>query len=195
MDINIQEIAKEIKERKKQLGESAPVKGDRFLVGLMESLNTGRETPSVNKIKENVDKSIEIHNKKHGTALSPVFKGQTGSVVPKDGSIMNEGGREEGYFKQFNNRSLGGREQSVPVRTLSEELYPKSSINETALINIMDRYMNENYGPVIERSIRNVMFESYSTDRIKNVMLENKGFIKEIVVEIIRELQKNKKQT
>jgi len=199
-DVNIQEIAKEINKRKKELGESvSTVKNQRFLDKLIESLKTGRENESVHKIKKTVDDSIMIHNEKTGTNLRPIFNADgVRNEYPNQPNAQDD--RDELMYNKFDN-ALNERLQNTKlpmgadgIRSSEKRLSSSGTINEGALINLMDRYMNENYGAVIEKSIRNVMFEAYSTDRIKNVLTENKDFIKTIVVEIIRELQKTKKQ-
>lgn len=70
-------------------------------------------------------------------------------------------------------------------------------INEGVLIenvkNIVNKHLTENLGPVFEEAIKGTIIEMYAVERIKEVLGENRDLIKEVVKDVIREIQaKNK---
>ena len=217
--IDLSGLKKEIQERKTQKGvisESGKVVKDQFLNELVSSVRSGHETPAVNKIKEVENKAIEIKNRKRGTKEKPVFnvrKQQFNEDVHHNQpnyDNYNENEREEQLFREFQQSSKKGLADEIESFSGGGNRQPNPQvnynmggnsqyINEGALVNAIgntiDKYMNENYGLVIEDSIKNVMLEAYAVDRIKQVLEENKSMIKTIVVEVIRELQERKRKS
>lgn len=221
--INLNKLREEIDNRKKgkniissKLGESvyeSAAPRDGFLHGLIESLNTGRDTTSSVLIKSVDNKVAE---KKGETAKLPINKQQvltennrSNSVVPPVNNYIDTSQeRDELLFAEFEKRKN---------KTLAESMgdfYPKQNnqthipqsngtgipmnINEAYLVEnvkgIVNNYLIENFGPVVEEAIKSTILEMYAVERIKEVLHENKELIKTIVVETIREIQARNKQ-
>ena len=58
---------------------------------------------------------------------------------------------------------------------------------------IVDSYLIDNFGPVVEEAIKGTILEIYATERIKEVLTENKEMMKTVIYEVIKEISdKNK---
>jgi hypothetical protein len=70
-------------------------------------------------------------------------------------------------------------------------------INEGYLVEnvkkIVDNYLIDNFGPVVEEAIKGTIIEMYAVERIKEVLQENREMIKTLVYETIREIQAKSK--
>jgi hypothetical protein len=58
---------------------------------------------------------------------------------------------------------------------------------------IVNNYLVENFGPVVEEAIKSTILEMYAVERIKEVLTENKEMVQKIVYDTIRELQAKSK--
>ena len=58
---------------------------------------------------------------------------------------------------------------------------------------IVNNYLIENFGPVVEEAIKSTILEMYAVERIKEVLTENKEMIKTIVIDVIKEIQAKSK--
>jgi hypothetical protein len=69
------------------------------------------------------------------------------------------------------------------------EVYLSESVKK-----IVNNYLIENFGPVVEEAIKSTILEMYAVERIKEVLQENKEMIKSLVYETIREIQAKSKK-
>jgi hypothetical protein len=71
------------------------------------------------------------------------------------------------------------------------------SLNEQYLIEnvtkIVNNYLVENFGPILEEAIKGTILEMYAVERIKEVLHENKDMVKAVVIEVIKEIQAKSK--
>jgi hypothetical protein len=199
-------------------------KRDSFLSEFMRSYKTGVETKAIQTIKEVENKAIARTNQKFNRNEKPKFgsgnfSNNNGSTFGLDiaSNSNNSSGRiplnemdddynprEEQLFAELK------KHQSQGAMTLAEQMklyemendskfnkqksQQPSLLNEDSIKGVIDRYLVENYNLLVEDSIKNVMLETYAMSRIKDVIMENKGLIKSIVIEVIKEIQqKNKK--
>jgi hypothetical protein len=83
---------------------------------------------------------------------------------------------------------------NTPARQPQQQM----NLNEGYLVEnvkkIVDNYLIENFGPVIEEAIKGTIIEIYAVERIKEVLQENREIVKSIVLETIREIQANSKK-
>ena len=89
------------------------------------------------------------------------------------------------------NRNIGG------IPTYNPKTGQPMQINEGYLVEnvkkIVDNYLIDNFGPVVEEAIKSTIIEMFAVERIKEVLTENREMIKTVVYETIKELQaKNK---
>lgn len=189
-----------------QLGESIANNGqtkDGFLDGLLTSFKTGKETHSTKRIKL-IENKVDI---KEGKA--PKFKENheelaeiNNRVAPKDNIMLPDGDRDELMYAKLGEKARGGGQ------SLSESLMDISGSNKksnlsnqqnqpTALTegvkNVVNNYLAENFGLIVEESIKNTILEMYAVDRIKQVLFENKALIKGVVLEILRDMKAKQK--
>jgi len=71
------------------------------------------------------------------------------------------------------------------------------NLNEGYLVEnvkkIVDNYLIDNFGPVVEEAIKGTIIEMYAAERIKEVLTENKEMIRAVIIEVIKEISdKNK---
>jgi hypothetical protein len=71
-------------------------------------------------------------------------------------------------------------------------------INEEQMVKIINNslvnYMNENFAPIAQEAMKNIVIEMYAIERIKKTIDENRDLIEKIVIETITKLQNRKKQ-
>lgn len=196
---------------------------DVFLHGLLESLDHGHETASTSLIK-NVDnqtstlkgekaklpiketvptpvaepiqpkiemsperdhKLFEDMDKMRKQTLADSINAVTGtaSTTPMPATV-NYGGQ------QMLTSLPAGASVGVPAAGVQ--------INEAALvesvIQIVNNHLVENFGPVLEETIKNTVIEMYAEERIEKVLKENTKLIEQVVYATIRKLQNKKKQ-
>lgn len=228
--VNLNKLRDEIDTRKKEknmvsskLGEnfngSAPRDG--FLNGLVESLKTGRETPSTALVKTVENKVSEK-------------KGETAKFAVNDEHILNEQPRRMPISNNTHDMSqdrdelLYQRFEQGTKKTLAESIsdftgnhgngthtngqpmyYPNGqpvqyphgmpmNLNENVLgesvRNHVNKYLIENFGPVLDEAINSTIIEMFAIERIKTVLNENKDLIRSVVIDTIREIQTKNKQ-
>jgi hypothetical protein len=209
---DLNKLKSEIDSRKKQknmiqssLGENvgtdiAP--RDAFLHGLLKSRNTGVETPSTNLIKL-VENKVAV---KHGEApkhnVSEIASTSQASVIKEDMSPE----RDEQLFRDLESKRKQTLAESMQEHITSKSLpqQPRTTtgmpinLNEGYLVEnvkkIVDNYLVDNFGLVVEEAIKSTILEMYAVERIKEVLHENKDLIKTLVYETIREIQAKAKQ-
>lgn len=191
---------------------------DAFLYGLLESLNTGKETASTSLMKT-VENTVAA---KKGEATKftsqPVEQQEQRSHIPipprqQNTQRLNEVGmspeRDDMYFAEMERRrKMGLAEQiqsfnNTPMmgtpmnNNLQMPMQMPMQLNEGYLIEnvkkVVDNYLNENLAPIFEEAIKSTIIEMYAIERIKDVLTENKEMIKSIVIETIKEIQQRSK--
>jgi hypothetical protein len=212
--VNLNKLKEEIDIRKKeknmvssQLGEnvgSGVAPRDTFLNGLITSLKTGNETASSNLIKlvENkvAAKQGETvrHNVDETKAVPPASS--LHNAIPLDNQTVDMSPeRDEQLFADLEikrkqtlaesmQKYVGGAPTNKPVQQR-----PQMNLNEGYLVEnvkkIVDNYLIENFGPIVEEAIKSTILELYAVERIKEVLQENKEMVKTVVREVIREIQ------
>lgn len=204
--VDLNKLKSEIETRKKErnappshLGESVGRGGnprDVFLNGLIESLQTGRETAASSLIKTVENTAAERKGetpKLSAPKIPPVPQQQQRTVVMEDVSPE----RDEQLFrdleakrKQTITESMQGYIQGAqPV----SQQRPVGNLNEGYLVEnvkkIVDGYLVENFGMIVEEAIKDTILEMYAVERIKEVLQENKELIKSVVIDVIREIK------
>lgn len=210
--LNLNKLKEEIDSRKKEKsvdtssineGNNTQNPKDVFLNGLLVSLNTGKDTESTNLIK-NVDNSTSLKLNESpkmkvsdnvNTQQKPIPKQSQGGMLPERDELMWS------KFQNMNEQTLS--EQLTQYSQLKQshvghnQPQQQSQLNEETLIKgvkgAVDKYLTENFGTVIEDTMKSVIIEMYAAEKIKEVLTENRNLIKSVVIETIREIQaKNK---
>ncbi len=210
--LNLNKLKEEIDRRKSAEGMNEGVsfstpKGKSFLDQLRKSFETGVETESVTKIKNIANQASEKIHEKFGVKEKKPFRDV--SSVPtrnhQERNVISEDyeDRENKMLNSFNTankRTLAeALESQMGIRNQNQQHNQPKEINEQYLINRiderLDNYLVENIGSIFNESIKNVILEHFTKEKIKEVILDNEGLIKEAVINVIRELQKKKKTT
>jgi len=205
--VDFNKLRDEIDNRKQQKNVGTPRGGiaprDEFLNGLLESLNTGRETAASSLLKT-VDNKVA--DKKGETNRLPIANTQQQGVAPQrinETDMSPE--RDEQLYADLDKRrkqtlaesiegyakipKVGAPMQNTPSAPMQlNEQYLTENVQK-----IVNNYLTESLGPIFEESIKGVIIEMYAIERIKEVLHENKDLIRTVVIETIKEIQaKNK---
>ena len=217
--IILSKIKSEIESRKKEknkipshLGESVSdgAPRDQLLHGLLVSLDTGRETASTRLIKT-VDNKVADKNKESRKLSIREDVAPPRQEKPVDMSPE----RDEQMWRDINAKKDRTLAESIENFSSNEGIKPqqpyvdyagqkyltsqpeKRPMTEGYLIEdvqkIVTGYLTENLAPIFEEAIKNTIIEMYATERIKEVLDENKDLIKKMVYEVIREIREKKK--
>jgi len=205
---DLNKLRTEIDTRKRDKGigvNSGAAPRDAFLNGLLESLNTGRETESSALVKT-VDNKVAI--KKGENAKLPVNEVVTPTQRQSNNnlsSINMSPERDEQLWAEIENKrkqtlseSMQGYYQPNTNQSVSQNNGIKpQQINEAYLAEnvktIVNDHLVQNLGPIFEEAIKNTILEMYAVERIKEVLTENKEMIKSLVYETIKEIQAKSK--
>jgi len=213
-NINLNKLKNEIDNRKKEknmvssgLGEPVGVgvaPRDVFLNGLLESLQTGRETASSSLVKS-VDNKVAV---KHGESARLPVKEVAAPEQPRKPIDMSPE-RDEQLFadlekkrKQTLAESMSSYIEAPKVGAPMSNQPPQQTgapmqLNEQYLAenvkNIVNGYLTESLGPIFEEAIKGTIIEMYAVERIKEVLHENKDLIRTVVIETIKEIQQKNK--
>jgi len=213
---DLNKLKAEIDNRKKEkgiisskLGESTGMSvpaRDEFLNGLLTSLHTGKSNTATNLIKLVENKTAEkkregiIHNN-----VNPILP-TAQNVVP----LNHQSTAHNNDLSQDRDELLWEEIERRKKQTLTEQIEgyanptgnlhtqkPQTNLNEGYLVEnvkkVVDNYLIENFGPVVEEAIKSTILEMYAIERIKEVLQENKEMVKTIVIEVIKDIQaKNK---
>lgn len=205
--IDLNKLSTEIENRKRDRGiisgtnMKGPSSKDEFLLELHNSLNTGKESTATNMIKL-VENQVAVKNKENAiydvqpTAVVRPAQPQR-QVMDEDMSID----REEQLFADTERKRKSTLAESIEgfmPKTPSAPQQIRNQMNEGYLTEsvkkVVDNYLIENFGPVVEEAIRGTIIEMYAVDRIKTVLQENRELIKGVVIEVIKEIQANAKK-
>jgi hypothetical protein len=211
---DLNKLKSEIETRKREKNSKSPTgeqvaegasPRDMFLYGLMESWKSGRENNSTNLVKFKTSKMLEKLGEQPVTTQVAQPVQRVSSQPQQLHEIDMSPERDEQFFndiekkrrqtlaesiEQFSKTPVLGSPmmQSQNVPTQLNEAYLTENVTK-----IVNNYLVENFGPVIEEAIKGTILEMYAIERIKDVLQENKEMIKSIVYETIRELQAKSK--
>jgi hypothetical protein len=186
---------------------------DKFLHELVNSLDTGVSTQATKLIKIVENKTAERMNE---TPRHNISREDVAVIQPQPRQRMNEVDmspeRDEQLYRDLENKrrqtladSMQGYINTPAVGSpMSNQsnygLTPPQGmqLNEAYLTEnvkkIVNGYLVENFGPIVEEAIKNTILEMYAVERIKEVLTENKEIIKTLVYETIREIQAKSKK-
>ena len=187
---------------------------DTFLNGLITSLQTGQSTPAINKIKL-VENTVALKNGEDTRHIIKEAAPQRQTTNTPQRIDLGGSDRGEQMFTdlaQKNNATLtesinsfngsqGGTPTSPTVDYGGNQYLTSApaqagipqNLNEAALSEsvkgMVNTHLSENLGPIFEEAIKNTIIEMYAVERIQEVLNENKGLIKDVVIETIKEIQ------
>jgi hypothetical protein len=184
---------------------------DKFLYELMQSYNTGQQTEATKLIKL-VENQVAVKNKetvRHNVNETVPEREPARIPVLTNNKVDMSPEREEQMFidlqaknKQTLAESIapfinGGKPQYPNPTQGGIPLVPPQQLNEGYLVEnvkkIVDNYLINNFGPVVEEAIKGTILEMYAAERIKEVLTENKEMIRGVIFEVIKEIsEKNK---
>lgn len=185
---------------------------DKFLYELMQSRDTGVQNESTNLIKL-VENKVAVKNKE-------TVKHQINETIPEreparipmpvqnNNRVDMSPEREEQMYIDLQARNkqtlaesiapfVGGGQQRHNNPNVMPNAVPPQQLNEGYLVEnvkkIVDNYLINNFGPVVEEAIKGTILEMYAAERIKEVLTENKEMIRGVIFEVIKEISdKNK---
>ena len=191
---------------------------DVFLKELLTSLESGQETKATNLIKvvENTTAARFGEVVRHD--VQPLVPQQRPAQPRNLNEVEMSPERDELLFAEFEKRRKSTLAESIEGfnRTAApnpgynqgyaqpqQQYGPPPTVAGVPMLNeqylgesvkrIVNNYLIENFGPVVEEAIKSTILEMYAVERIKEVLNENKEMIKSVVIETIREIQaKNK---
>ena len=205
---DLNKLKAEIDTRKKEKGFNSVIPAkDEFLNGLLNSLHSGKSSSATEIIKLVENKTAERFGEK------------TIYTIPTNG--QNQIAQQRTQLAKINENETADRDEllwaeieRMKKQTLAESMQSyispnantgvqhnhKGNLNEGHLVGnvekIVNNYLVENFGPVVEEAIKSTILEMYAVERIKEVLTENKEMIQEIVYDTIRQIQaKNKAKT
>ena len=188
---------------------------DKFLYELIQSHDTGVQT-SATKLIKLVENQVAVKNKetvRHNIDETSVER-ETARIpiLPTNKRVDMSPEREEQMFVDLQAKNKQTLAESIaPYIAGAKPLYPNNypatgmpanavppqQLNEGYLVEnvkkIVDNYLIDNFGPVVEEAIKGTIIEMYAAERIKEVLHENKEMIKGVIIEVIKEISdKNK---
>jgi hypothetical protein len=216
---DLNKLRAEIDNRKKErniasspLGESTGANiapRDAFLYELIRSHDTGVETPATDLIKL-VENQVAIKNKE--TVRHNISETAVVDRVPARLPIQNNKPVE---MSPERDEQLFADLQAKSKQTLAESIAPyiaggqkknlnptngavsPMNLNEGYLVEnvkkIVDNYLIDNFGPVVEEAIKGTIIEMYAAERIKEVLTENKEMIRGLIIDVIKEISDRNK--
>lgn len=205
--IDLNNLKEEINRRKKDKGivnegsndtvETAPKDG--FLDGLLASLKTGKRNESTELIRMVENKAAEKNGEK-----VPEPTEYTQPIQPQKNNVhstppTDDYSRESKLYEELERKHkefYGGYHQPQNHPQQNKQLVHGnngSGINESKLHESVINLITENAGVIVERALKDAVFDLFTEEKIKEVISENKKMIRGIVYEIIRELQQKKK--
>ena len=180
---------------------------DKFLNELMTSLNTGKSTQTSESLKQitNASNNMQVITE-NGNEVRVKQRPNLNSVINETHGNGNNGNgnsmspeRDDQIFNAFANKSQRTIAESIgdlsPKQNNQQQYQqPNAPVANKAVESLIADYLGNNLGILLEDSIKSVILEMYSVERIKLVLNENRDMIKSIVAEVIKELY-NKQQT
>jgi hypothetical protein len=184
---------------------------DTFLNGLLESFQTGRDTRSSVVVKEVVNKVAEKAGETAPIRQQANLPIQNHSQQPQRISEADMSGveRDEQLFLDLQKRrsltlaesiqdyskipNVGSPMNAQPTTNMGGGMMINEAYLTENVKNVVNNYLAENFGPIIEESIKSTILEMYALERIKTVLAENKDMIRGVVKEVIQEISDRNK--
>lgn len=222
--VNLNKLKDEIDNRKRNKNTVSSALGEQvgtdvaprdvFLHGLVESLNTGKETHSSSLVKTVDNRVSEKKGENTKLPINPAAPPQNvptvstineGGMSPeRDSQLYNDIDKRRGQTLAESMQSFTGNQNAVVPPTVNyngQQMLTSApvgtgvpaGINEGALDEsvrkIVNNHLIENFGPVLEEAIKNTVIEMYAVERIKEVLNENRDLIRTVVIDTIKEIQ------
>jgi len=208
---DLNRLKEEIDIRKRErsnVNSSGVAPRDTFLNELLTSLHTGKDTSSTNLIKL-VENKVAIKNKetaRHNVTEANVDRTPARIPALSETKVDMSPERDEALWAEVERKRIQSKQQTL-AESMGEYIAPtgaparqagqQMNLNEGYLVEnvkkIVDNYLIDNFGPIIEEAIKSTMLELYAVDRIKGVLTENKEIIQKMVYDTIREIQAKSK--
>lgn len=199
--VDLKKLREEIDTRKKEknevsrnLGEGnegTTIPKDSFLNELLTSLKTGKPSQSTNRIKmvENkaAEKKGETSQTQTSTMSDDLMKYSNTNPNLKANNVDQSQERDALLYEEFERK----KKELQGGGGVNHHNLPQNS--QTTLNENVKKIINENFTHIVEQAMKDAIVEIYSTERVKEVMSENKEIIKEVVLNTIRELQNKSK--
>lgn len=180
-----------------KLAESK-VKGEKLDPSVLDHINSSGSKPNINT-------NYQENN----------YQGRTAAMDAKleEQKRMQEEQNHQQYktsnaglgelIQQYYNTSTVGSTMSSGMLTeeqmlekLNQQGYKQNQNNSSSnmlnehVVNMTNKLLNENFGMLFGEAMKNSIIETYKREVVKAAIDENKDYIKEIVMETIRDLQK-----
>lgn len=210
--IDLSKLHQEIENRKGEqlkisnnLGETHLNVGqakDMFLHNLLRSLDSGVNTSATEKIKLVEDLTAKKLNEKPTTRRQVPTQQPIGEDVDREDLLWEniQKSRKSTLADSLENYNMNEQQnyqQYQQFHQYQQPQYNNQMLNEGQLINIveqvMSKYIGENFTSMIEESIKNVMFDIYAAEKIKDALEENKSMIRKEILSVLKELSNKKK--
>jgi hypothetical protein len=151
---------------------------------MINKLKTLKESPNANvATQQTLHNAIPLNNQStsHDGEMSPERDDQVFAEIDR---------RRKQTLTEALENTITNSQPNKPQQTQQR---PQMNLNEGYLVEnvkkIVDNYLIENFGLVVEEAIKSTILELYAVERIKEVIQENKEIIKGVVKETIREIQ------
>lgn len=213
--VNLNLLKNEIDNRKREKNQiSTNVNGvsttmparDAFLNGLLESFQTGRDTHSSVTVKNVVNKAAEKAGEtapiRNTPATLPISNSSPQPHRISEVDMSPE--RDEQLFIDLQNKRKQTLVESIEGFTntphigapMNNNYQPQAApmqLNEAYLTEnvkkIVNNYLVENFGPIVEEAIKSTILEMYAVERIKEVLQENKELVRTVVYDVFKEIR------
>ena len=180
---------------------------DKFLYELQQS----HETAASQKIKL-IENQVAIREKEtpiHSNVKVPLERESARMPIREtNNKVEMSPERDEQLFVDLQAKNkqtlaesiapfMGGQPRYNSPNQGTSNAVPPQQLNEGYLVEnvkkIVDNYLINNFGPVVEEAIKGTILEMYAAERIKEVLTENKEMIRGVIFEVIKEISdKNK---
>lgn len=219
-DLDLSKLKQEIENRKndrfvkdKKLGiesNTQNIQKYNFLKGLLDAYNTMNENNATKHIKQVVKRSDDfssdpimqhVNTSKDTTeknSKKQIFKNENIYDLYKNNNIINDVGlnndRDDELFREIERRTKEYNERAGKQIFPLVENKTNISNNKSAgdfksdVISIIEEYLGNNFRKII----KDVIYEIYINENVKNGILNNEDVIKNIVIETIKSLKRKK---
>lgn len=174
---------------------------DTFLNGLVESLKSGQPTKSTQAIMA-VNSAAEFKSK--GEVVPKDIEGTTTNTIKPNtnmglaDSISSAPGvqeRDHLLYEEFERKKkeLSGGGALNTYQPQNNHTPQGATLNEGKLIETVNNVVENKFAIVVEQAMKDSIVEVYAKSRMRETIEESRDLIREIVIDVIRDLQKKKK--
>lgn len=215
VDINkLKDIIQERKTNKEKisndLGDGKIAPKNNFLHGLLEARNSGRSNHSTellkvvnNKTAEKKGERLTHDNVNNNTIVDEIERYSKPSNNRNQSPPPVRNGSDERdhlLFEEIERRqkeiASGG---VLNYKNQQSKNNNQGQVNEGVVLNegklneTINEIIKDKFSVIVEQAMKDSIVEMYAATRMEEVLKENKNFIKNVVIETIRELQQRKK--